>query len=44
VEGNQTGQFAQVLRAEGLIGEVERLGKYDGLPFTGTWIAERIAK
>jgi 2-oxoglutarate ferredoxin oxidoreductase subunit alpha len=44
VEGNQTGQFAQVLRAEGLIGEVERLGKYDGLPMTGTWIAERIAK
>jgi len=44
VEGNQTGQFAQVLRAEGLIGEVEMLGKYDGLPFTGTWIAERIAK
>ncbi len=44
VEGNQTGQFAQVLRAEGLIGQVERLGKYDGLPFTSTWIAERIAK
>ena len=44
VEGNQTGQFAQVLRAEGLIGQVERLGKYDGLPMTGAWIAERIAK
>ena len=44
VEGNQTGQFALVLRAEGLIGSVERLGKYDGLPFTGAWIAERIAK
>ena len=44
VEGNQTGQFAQVLRAEGLIGDIERLGKYDGLPMTGTWIAERIAK
>lgn len=44
VEGNQTGQFAQVLRAAGAIGDVEQLGKYDGLPFTGAWIAERIAQ
>lgn len=44
VEGNQTGQFAQVLRAAGAIGDVEQLGKYDGMPLTGTWIAERISQ
>jgi len=44
VEGNQTGQFMQLLRMAGLVGEFELLGKYDGMPFTGTWIAERIAR
>ncbi len=44
VEGNQTAQFAQVLRAAGAIGNVEQLGKYDGLPMTGAWIAERISQ
>ncbi len=44
VEGNQTGQFVQLLRMTGVVGEFELLAKYDGMPFTGTWIAERIAQ
>lgn len=44
VEGNQTGQFLQLLRMTGVVGEFELLAKYDGMPFTGTWIAERIAQ
>lgn len=44
VEGNQTGHFAQLLRTAGLVGEVETLGRYDGMPFTGEWIAERIER
>ena len=41
VEGNQTGQFASVLREAGLIGKCDLLLRYDGLPFTGEEIAER---
>ena len=44
VEGNQTGQFATLLRSEGLLGDCELLTNYSGLPFTGSEIAERIAR
>jgi 2-oxoglutarate ferredoxin oxidoreductase subunit alpha len=42
VEGNSTGQLAGLLREAGVIGEVELLLRYDGLPFTAETIAERI--
>jgi len=42
VEGNQTGQFRTVLAEAGVPLECESLTKYDGLPFTGEEIAERI--
>jgi len=42
VEGNQTGQFRTVLREAGVGVEAEPLVRYDGLPFTGKDIAERI--
>jgi len=42
VEGNSTAQLAVLLRSAGLLGDCEELLKYDGLPFTGEWIAERI--
>ena len=37
VEGNGTGQFAQLLRAEGATVDAMAL-KYDGRPFTPEWI------
>jgi len=42
IEGNATGQFASLLRTIGAVGECESVLKYDGLPFTGAEIAERI--
>ena len=42
IEGNATGQFASLLRTVGALSECERVLKYDGLPFTGAEIAERI--
>ncbi|NQU77014.1 MAG: 2-oxoacid:acceptor oxidoreductase subunit alpha [Planctomycetes bacterium] len=42
VEGNATGQLASVLRETGIIGEVELLLRYDGMPFTAEYIVERI--
>jgi 2-oxoglutarate ferredoxin oxidoreductase subunit alpha len=42
VEGNAWGQFACVLREQGLIGEVELLTRYDGLPFTAEEIVARV--
>ena len=42
VEGNSTGQFATVLREAGVLSECELLLRYDGMPFTGGEIAERI--
>ena len=42
VEGNQTGQFAAMLREAGVIGDVELLTRYDGLPFTSDTIVERL--
>jgi len=43
VEGNQTGQFATLLRGAGVLTECELLTNYTGLPFTGSEIAERIS-
>lgn len=42
VEGNATGQFASLLRTVGAIAECESVLEYDGLPFTGRGLAERI--
>jgi len=42
VEGNATGQFASLLRTVGAVAECESVLKYDGLPFTGRELAERI--
>jgi len=42
VEGNATGQFASVLREVGALSDCEMILKYDGLPFTGEEIAERV--
>jgi len=42
VEGNQTSQFRTVLREAGVGVEAEPLVRYDGLPFTGEDIAERV--
>jgi 2-oxoglutarate ferredoxin oxidoreductase subunit alpha len=42
VEGNATGQFASLLRTVGALSECESVLKYDGLPFTGRALAERI--
>ncbi|NOZ21881.1 MAG: 2-oxoacid:acceptor oxidoreductase subunit alpha [Planctomycetes bacterium] len=41
VEGNATGQFASILREGGVLGECEKILRYDGMPFTGQEIAER---
>jgi len=43
VEGNQTGQFATLLRSIGALGDCELLTNYSGLPFTGGEIAERVS-
>jgi len=42
VEGNQTGQFATLLRETGILAQCEPLRRYDGMPFTGEEIAERV--
>ncbi len=42
VEGNATGQFASILREAGMLRECELLLKYNGMPFTGKEIAERL--
>jgi 2-oxoglutarate ferredoxin oxidoreductase subunit alpha len=42
VEGNATGQFASVLREVGALSDCEMILKYDGMPFTGEEIAERV--
>lgn len=43
VEGNATGQFAAVLRETGALPQHELMLRYDGLPFTGMEIAERLS-
>lgn len=42
VEGNAGGQFANVLRQIGAVGECETMGRYDGLPFTAREIVRRL--
>ena len=42
VEGNQTGQFASLLREVGVCGEVELIARYDGMPFTPEQIAREV--
>lgn len=42
VEGNQTAQFAALLRETGILAQSETLLRYDGMQFTGAEIAERI--
>jgi 2-oxoglutarate ferredoxin oxidoreductase subunit alpha len=42
VEGNQTGQFASLLRQRGIVGDVELLRRYDGLPFTADYIVNKL--
>ena len=42
VEGNQTGQFAALLRETGILPQCELLLRYDGMPFTGDGIVEGI--
>ena len=44
VEGNARGQFASLLREAGALGQMEcgLVTRYDGLPFTGEYIAGRI--
>ena len=42
VEGNVEGQFAALLRQVGALTDCERVGKYDGMPFTGEEIADRV--
>jgi 2-oxoglutarate ferredoxin oxidoreductase subunit alpha len=44
VEGNQTAQFASLLREAGLIGDCEHILRYDGMPFTGQEIAARLER
>ena len=43
VEGNQTGQFATLLRSQGLLPQCELITNYSGLPFTGDQIARRVS-
>ncbi len=42
VEGNQTAQFYALLRETGILTQAETMLRYDGMPFTGAEIAERI--
>ena len=42
VEGNATGQLASLLRSIGALDDCELCLRYDGLPFTGIGLAERI--
>ncbi|MFH7321274.1 2-oxoacid:acceptor oxidoreductase subunit alpha [Desulfurivibrio sp. D14AmB] len=42
VEGNATGQFARLIRRETGFVMTERIGRYDGLPFTARFILERL--
>ncbi len=44
VEGNQTGQFASILRQIGAISECELMGRYDGMPFTGRELADDLSE
>lgn len=41
-EGNAEGQFAQLVRRETGFNPKQRIKRYDGLPLTGSYIAERL--
>ncbi|MFA6497754.1 MAG: 2-oxoacid:acceptor oxidoreductase subunit alpha [Desulfurivibrionaceae bacterium] len=43
VEGNATGQFAQLIQRETGFAMAVRIARYDGLPFTARYILERLA-
>jgi 2-oxoglutarate/2-oxoacid ferredoxin oxidoreductase subunit alpha len=42
VEGNATGQFARLIRRETGFAIPERIGRYDGLPFTARYILDHL--
>ncbi len=42
IEANATGQFASLLREAGVLSECGLVTRFDGLPFTGEELAERI--
>jgi len=42
VEGNQTGQFARLLREVGAISDFSLMARYDGLPFTAEEVMRRM--
>jgi 2-oxoglutarate ferredoxin oxidoreductase subunit alpha len=42
VEGNCTGQFASLLREQGVLDECDLMLRYDGLPFTAEEIVRRL--
>lgn len=44
VEGNAQGQWARLLRRETGFAVSQRIGRYDGLPLTPTYILERISE
>jgi 2-oxoglutarate ferredoxin oxidoreductase subunit alpha len=44
VEGNCTGQFAQLLRMNGILGDHRAVLRNDGMPFTGEEIAFEVKK
>ena len=44
VEGNATGQFARLIRRESGFAITERVGRYDGLPFTARYILDRLER
>lgn len=43
VECNQTGQFASVLREQGILAHCGLISKYDGMPYTAVEIARRVS-
>ncbi|MHB9139602.1 MAG: 2-oxoacid:acceptor oxidoreductase subunit alpha, partial [Victivallaceae bacterium] len=44
VEGNYTGQFASVLKEQGIIRDCEHILRFDGLPFTAEYILMEVMK
>lgn len=42
VEGNQTGQFASLLRQLQVLGDCEPILRYDGMPFTAEFICRKV--
>ncbi len=44
VEGNYTGQFASILKEQGIIRDCQQISRYDGLPFTAEYILMEVMK